>query len=92
MKTKLYMMNEKVNDEPLRLVVPYDVKIMDSSMFYIPNDWIKNKDNESKIHSILNKHLFTNINVDVNPAIKELNDIGETIVIDKIKDGTIVIN
>lgn len=80
--------------EPLGLVVPYGANansnIMDAAMFYVPNEWIKNKDNEPKIHEILNKHFYTDINVDVNLVIKELKDIGETIIIEKLKDGLLI--
>lgn len=84
----------KFNGEPLGLVVPHgaDINLMDASMFYIPKDWIKNKDNEPKIHEILNKHLYTDINVDVSSAIKGLKGIGETIIIERLRDGTIVIH
>ena len=63
-------------------------------MFYIPIDWIKNKDNELKIHEILNENLYTDLNLDdnVKNAIEELKDIGETTIIEKLKYGTIVIN
>lgn len=63
-------------------------------MFYIPNDWIKKKDNELKIHKILNDNLYTDLNMNENIkiAIQKLNNIGETTIIEKLKDGTIVIN
>lgn len=83
---------EKFDSEPLGWVVPddVDVNLMNASMFYIPKDWMKNKDNEPKIHEILNKHLYTDINVDVNPVIKDLKDIGEIIIIEKLKAGSLI--
>ncbi|MBS5822414.1 MAG: hypothetical protein KID00_00905 [Clostridium argentinense] len=61
-------------------------------MFYIPKDWIKNKNNESIIHKILNKYFYTDLNVNVDSAIKELEKIDENIIIEKIKDGTLKVN
>lgn len=61
-------------------------------MFYIPKDWIKVEDNEPKIHEILNKYMYTDINLSIDVAIEKLKDIGETIIIEKLKDGTIKIN
>lgn len=63
-------------------------------MFYIPNEWLINKDNEEKVHEILNQELYTDLNLDnnVRKAIQKLNDIGETTIIEKLQDGTIVFN
>jgi hypothetical protein len=61
-------------------------------MFYIPKDWIKNKNNEAAIHETLDNHLYTDININTDVMIKELKDIDETIIIEKIKDGTLKIN
>jgi len=61
-------------------------------MFYIPTDWLKDKTNESKVHEILNKNITSDINIDVSLACKELNDIGETIIIEKINDGEITVD
>lgn len=54
---------------------------------------MKNKKNESKIHEIFNEYLYTDLNLDKNVelAVQELNNIGETIVIEKLRDGTISI-
>jgi hypothetical protein len=62
-------------------------------MIYIPEEWMKDKKNEQKIHEIFNEHLYTDLNLDNNVelAIQKLNDIGETVVIEKIRDGTISI-
>lgn len=59
-------------------------------MFYIPKDWIKNKNNELLIHKILEDHIFTDINLNVEEAIKQLEIIEETIVIENIRDNTLV--
>lgn len=61
-------------------------------MYYVPKDWIKRKDNESVIHEILNKYLSSDINSDVDSAVKELEDIGETTIVEKLKDGFLAIN
>jgi hypothetical protein len=61
-------------------------------MFYIPKEWLINKENEGKVHEILNEHLASDINTDVDVAIKQLKDINETIIIEKIVDGTITFN
>lgn len=58
-------------------------------MFYIPSDWLRNKNNETVVHSILNKYLYSDLSIDITSAINELNDIGETIIIEKLNDGTI---
>lgn len=62
-------------------------------MIYIPEEWMKDKKNEQKIHEIFNEYLHTDLNLDDNVelAIQKLNDIGETVVIKKIRDGTISI-
>ena len=60
-------------------------------MFYIPKEWLKNKDNDQKVHDILDKYLVSDLNLDTGPVIKGLKEIGETTVIEKIKDGTIII-
>lgn len=61
-------------------------------MFYIPADWLKNKGNEEKVHEILNKYFPSDLGIDVASPIKELQDMGETIIIEKINDGTISLN
>lgn len=61
-------------------------------MTYIPREWIKNKDNEDKVHDLLNqldcdlKVKGENIEEEV---LKELSDIGEIIIIEKYKSGQI---
>lgn len=65
-------------------------------MFYIYESWLRNKDNLDKVESILDKYLYTDlISIDsdeLNSAIKELTDIGEDIIIEKLEDGSIMIN
>jgi len=58
-------------------------------MFYIPAEWVKNPGNIEKIHNILNKHYQSDLSSTDAPdratlAIKELQAIGETIVIEKM--------
>jgi hypothetical protein len=62
-------------------------------MFYIPDAWLKDKKNHDKVRDILDGNLYTDINIDENvpKAIEALEAIGETRIIDKIKDGTITI-
>lgn len=66
-------------------------------MFYIPHDWLKDSTNEAAVHDILEKYLFTdlklaNVDASVSAAIEKLQEINETTVIEKIKDGTLKIN
>lgn len=61
-------------------------------MFYIPKDWLINKDNEGRVHEILNKYLASDINTDIDGAVKQLNEISETIIVEKIEDRTITYN
>lgn len=57
-------------------------------MFYIPKEWLVDVNNDEKVHSILSK-LNTDINANINKVIMDLEEINETTVIEKIKDGTI---
>lgn len=61
-------------------------------MVYIPNEWIKDKSNADRVYDILDK-LDYDIKVEGESVeegiIKELNDIGETIIIEKYKSGQI---
>ena len=57
-------------------------------MFYIPEEWLVDVNNDEKVHSILSK-LNTDINANINKVIMDLEEINETTVIEKIKDGTI---
>lgn len=63
-------------------------------MIYIPKDWLKDENNEMLIHDILERYLGSSdlkpegFENDIELAFKELEEIGETIIIDKIKDGT----
>lgn len=56
-------------------------------MYYIPKEWIIN--DEDKVFEILNKVNTDVIDKDID-IISELEAIGETIVIEKIEDGTIM--
>ncbi|WKY48403.1 hypothetical protein Q5O24_03500 [Eubacteriaceae bacterium ES3] len=58
-------------------------------MIYIPKEWLKNADNEEKVHKILSKYFINDINYDITLMTKELEEIGETIIIKKIEAGEI---
>lgn len=62
-------------------------------MVYIPNDWVKHKENESKIHEILselnNDILIGNIENKIKIAMDKLEALDETIVIEKLKNNEI---
>ena len=62
-------------------------------MIYLPDDWIVNKKNESYIKKILDK-LDTDLKFENSltqeEASKQLEEIGEIIIIEKINDGSIV--
>lgn len=59
---------------------------------YIPKDWIKNKDNEEKIHELVEQ-----LEVDVveigskskKEVIEQLKTMGETIIVEKIENNRI---
>lgn len=65
-------------------------------MFYIPEQWIKEKKNEAEVHEILNKYLYSDVIIvgedNIALAVEALSNIGEEIIIEKIKDGTIKIS
>lgn len=61
-------------------------------MPYIPVDWLVDKKKEAEVHKILDKHLISDINLDIDPAIKELKAIGETTVARKLAEGVITID
>ena len=60
---------------------------------YILNEWIKDKTNEKEIHEILesmNKDIVINEENPYKEGISRLEELGETIIIEKINDGTII--
>lgn len=62
-------------------------------MFYIPNEWLINKENNEKVRDILNKmnrDILIGEEELIKDGIKELERLGEVIIIEKINDGTIV--
>jgi len=61
-------------------------------MLYTPKDWIKTINNESVVHELLNKYLNSDINIDTASVIKELKNIGETTMVEKIMDGTVTVD
>ncbi len=62
-------------------------------MFYIPDDWIKNKKNENRIHELLACFGCDLITDDIllkqEKARAELATLGEDTILKKLDDGTI---
>lgn len=58
-------------------------------MIYIPKEWLENVENEKKVQDILSKYFINDINYDITLMTKELEAIGETIILEKIKAGLI---
>ncbi len=56
-------------------------------MAYIPNDWLKDKKNSEKVHEIFDKYYSSDINIEREKAINELEEIGETTIIEKLKSN-----
>ena len=56
---------------------------------YIPDDWIKNKNNESEIRNLISEYVgcfqFDNTLVKIEGRLKELN---EDIILKELKKGT----
>lgn len=65
-------------------------------MLYILEDWLKEKSNMEAVHGILNKYLYSDIKFNgdnsFDLAVEELKSIGETIIIEKLNDGTLSID
>ncbi|MBU5594908.1 hypothetical protein KQI76_06995 [Amphibacillus sp. MSJ-3] len=64
---------------------------------YIPDEWVINQENKENIYEILAKYYHTDLMYEGNQdnadkAKKELTEIGETIIIEKLEDGTIIVN
>jgi len=62
-------------------------------MFYIPNEWLINKENNEKVRDILNKmnrDILIEGEEPIEEGIKELERLGEVVIIEKINDETIV--
>jgi len=62
-------------------------------MFYIPNEWLINKENNEKVRDILNKmkrDILIEGEEPIKDGIKELERLGEVVIIEKINDETIV--
>lgn len=62
-------------------------------MFYIPNEWLINKENNEKVRDILNKmnrDILIEGEEPIKEGIKELERLGEVVIIEKINDETIV--
>ena len=64
---------------------------------YIPDDWVVDPKNKETIHEIFDEYYFTNLRLEENPdypemAKEELRVLGETVIIEKLEDGTIKIN
>lgn len=60
-------------------------------MIYIPDEWINNKENESEIRNILADIISCIKTVDykdkLDRAKKRLKEMGEDIILEKLKDG-----
>lgn len=61
-------------------------------MIYIPEEWLKDKENMDKVHSIL-QELDTDIVIageedKTKISINKLEELGESIIIEKIKDNS----
>lgn len=60
-------------------------------MIYIPNEWIKNKKNEETIRDILDGVCTciktTDYKKDLSEAKKRLEEMGEDIILEKLKEG-----
>lgn len=60
---------------------------------YIPNEWIKDRENEKEVHRILNdmnRDFIVESENFYNDGIEKLEKLRETIIIEKINDGTII--
>lgn len=61
-------------------------------MPYIPTEWIINKENENRIHELLDQ-----LDIDVCPVgdkteqnvINKLKEMGETVIVKKLEEGEI---
>ena len=60
-------------------------------MIYIPDEWIRNKENEETIRDILDRICTciktTDYKKDLSEAKKSLEEMGEDIIIEKLEDG-----
>ena len=58
---------------------------------YIPDNWIKNKNNESEIRSLISDCLgclqFGEPSVKIEKSEKRLKELGEDIILKKLKNG-----
>lgn len=60
---------------------------------YIPSEWIKDRENEKEVHRILNdmnRDFIVESENFYNDGIEKLEKLRETIIIEKINDGTII--
>lgn len=64
-------------------------------MVYIPNEWIKYKENEDKIHELLNELdndiIVSDTKEKKQEIIKKLGNLGEAIIIEKIINNKITL-
>lgn len=56
-------------------------------MFYIAPEWLNDKSNEQTVRSILEKHLFSDVNMNPEGARKELEEINEFVIAEKLNEG-----
>ena len=62
-------------------------------MFYLLEEWFVDKENDKKVRDILNKmnkDILIGEEEPIKDGIKELERLGEVVIIEKINDGTIV--
>ncbi|MBU3195657.1 hypothetical protein KPL26_03135 [Clostridium algidicarnis] len=64
-------------------------------MVYIPNEWIKYKKNEENVHELLNELdndiIVSDTKEKKQEIIKKLENLGETIIIEKIINNKITL-
>lgn len=61
-------------------------------MLYLPNNWLVKQSNEKKVRSLLdnlNQDLITDDLLTEAEVISELESLGETIIIEKLKNNEI---
>lgn len=59
-------------------------------MIYLPTNWLAKPENESKVRDLLdnlNQDVITDVLLTESEVILELEKIGETIIIEKIKNN-----
>jgi hypothetical protein len=62
-------------------------------MIYIPNQWLENQKNLSKVHEIIDSGFHTDINLTsrISDVTERLREIGENGIAEKLNKGEIVL-